>query len=125
MLHWINIILGVLLVLFLLGYAFIVICSLVENTGRTIFSVLVGLCHALSPAAFVFAGYPCLHRKAAETGILRASFGGMALVLLYVCIMMGWSRLALGDGLPEWCIGLLTAAQVLMTGLFVHGFLYW
>ena len=63
MLHWINIILGVLLVLFLLGYAFIVICSLVENTGRTIFSVLVGLCHALSPAAFVFAGYACTARR--------------------------------------------------------------
>ena len=46
MLHWIAIILGIIFTLFQLFYAFIVICSLIENTGYKILSVVFGICHA-------------------------------------------------------------------------------
>ena len=41
MLHWIAIILGIAFTLFQLFYAFIVICSLIENTGYKILSIVL------------------------------------------------------------------------------------
>jgi len=54
MLHWIAIVLGVLFIAWQLFYTYMIICSLIENTGRTVFSIIVAICHSASPVAFVF-----------------------------------------------------------------------
>ena len=54
MLHWASIILGGIFALFLVFYAYLVVCSLIENTGRPVFSVVIGGCHATAPWSFCF-----------------------------------------------------------------------
>ena len=71
MLHWITIILGIIFTLFQLFYAFIIIFSLIENTGYKILSIVFGICHAISPVLFVFFGYQCLLRKLETPGFER------------------------------------------------------
>ena len=60
MFHWIAIVLGVLFIAWQLFYTFVIICSLIENTERIIFSIIIAICHSASPVAFVFLGYQCL-----------------------------------------------------------------
>ena len=122
MVHWIAIVLGVLFVIWQLFYAFMIICSLIENTGRTIFSIIIGICHSASPVIFVFAGYQCLLRKIAQYGILKASFGAVICLILYLFIVSFWNRMVLGDVPEEWKMALLTVAQVLITAVFLYGF---
>ena len=68
---------------FQLFYAFIVICSLIENTGYKILSVVFGICHAISPVLFVFFGYQCLLRKIAQYGALKAGIGIVVCLVIY------------------------------------------
>ena len=104
MLHWIAIILGIIFTLFQLFYAFIVICSLIENTGYKILSVVFGICHAISPVLFVFFGYQCL--------------------VIYFFVVSIWNRIVLGYTPETWKISLLTIAQVIVSAIFIYGFLY-
>ena len=73
MFHWIAIVLGVLFIAWQLFYTFVIICSLIENTERIIFSINIAICHSASPVAFVFLGYQCLLRQIAQHGILKVS----------------------------------------------------
>ena len=124
MLHWIDIMIGIAFLLFQLFYAFVVICSLIENTGYTIYSIILGVCHAISPVAFVFFGYQCFWQKVIQYGLWKAIIG--AVVCLIVCFGMVslWDRIVLGDTPEIWKISLLTATQAAITVIFIYGFLY-
>ena len=124
MLHWIAMILGVVFTLFQLFYAFIVIRSLIENTGYKILSIVFGICHAISPVVFVFFGYQCLLHKIAQYGILKASIGIMVCFVIYFFVVLIWNRIVLGDTPETWQIGLLTTAQMIISAIFIYGFLY-
>ena len=124
MVHWIAIGSGVLFVIWQLFYAFMIICSLIENTGRTIFSIIIGLCHSALPVIFVFQGYQCFMRKMPQYGILKASFAMMACLVVYFFIVSFWNRIVLGEVPEEWKMALLTVAQVLITAVFLSGFVY-
>ena len=124
MLHWIAIILGIAFTLFQLFYAFIVICSLIENTGYKILSIVFGICHAISPVLFAFFGYQCLLRKIAQYGILKAGIGMVVCFAIYFVAVSVWNRIVLGDVPETWKIGLLTVAQVIVSAIFIYGFLY-
>ena len=124
MLHWIAIILGIIFTLFQLFYAFIVICSLIENTGYKILSVVFGICHAISPVLFVFFGYQCLLRKIAQYGALKASIGIVVCLVIYFFVVSIWNRIVLGYTPETWKISLLTIAQVIVSAIFIYGFLY-
>ncbi len=124
MLHWIAIVLGILFVACQLFYAFMIICSLIENTGRPIFSIIIGACHSASPVVFVFEGYQYLLRQIAQHGILKASLGAIICFLVYFFIVSIWNRVVLGYVPEEWKMALLTLAQVLITAVFLYGFVY-
>ena len=124
MLHWIAIILGIIFALFQLFYAFIVICSLIENTGYKILSVVFGICHAISPVLFVFFGYQCLLRKIAQYGVLKAGIGIVVCLVIYFFVVLIWNRIVLGYTPETWKISLLTIAQVIVSAIFIYGFLY-
>ena len=124
MLHWIAIVLGVLFIAWQLFYAFMIICSLIENTGRTIFSIIIAICHSASPVVFVFLGYHCLLRQIAQHGILKASLGMIICFVVYFYIVSIWNRVVLGYVPEEWKMALLTVAQVLVTVVFLYGFLH-
>ena len=124
MLHWIAIILGIIFTLFQLFYAFIVICSLIENTGYKILSVVFGICHAISPVLFVFFGYQCLLRKIAQYGVLKAGIGIVVCLVIYFFVVLIWNRIVLGYTPETWKISLLTIAQVIVSAIFIYGFLY-
>ncbi len=124
MLHWIAIILGIIFALFQLFYAFIVICSLIENTGYKILSVVFGICHAISPVLFVFFGYQCLLRKIAQYGVLKAGIGIVVCLVIYFFVVSIWNRIVLGYTPETWKISLLTMAQVIVSAIFIYGFLY-
>lgn len=124
MLHWIAIILGIVFTLFQLFYAFIIICSLIENTGYKILSIIFGICHAISPVLFVFFGYRCLLRKIVQYGVLKASIGIIVCFAIYFIVVSIWNRIVLGDTPETWKIGLLTIAQVIISAIFIYGFLY-
>ncbi len=124
MLHWIAIILGIIFALFQLFYAFIVICSLIENTGYKILSVVFGICHAISPVLFVFFGYQCLLRKIAQYGVLKAGIGIVVCLVIYFFVVSIWNRIVLGYTPETWKISLLTIAQVIVSAIFIYGFLY-
>lgn len=124
MLHWIAMILGVVFTLFQLFYAFIVICSLIENTGYKILSVVFGVCHAISPVLFVFFGYQCLLRKTAQYGVLKAGAGMAVCFVIYFSAVSVWNRIVLRDVPETWITGLLTIAQVIVSAIFIYGFLY-
>lgn len=70
MFHWVAVIVGIILLILSLVYAFIVICSLIENTGYTVLSIIIGICHAVSPVLFVHFGYQCLLRRLFLCGIV-------------------------------------------------------
>lgn len=122
MIHWIVIALGVLFVAWQLFYAFMIICSLIENTGRTIFSIVIGVCHSALPVIFVFEGYQCLLRQITQHGILKASLGMTICFVIYFVVVSFWNKIVLGDVPEEWKMALLTIAQVLITGVFLYGF---
>lgn len=124
MLHWIAIILGIIFALFQLFYAFIIICSLIENTGYKILSVVFGICHAISPVLFVFFGYQCLLRKIAQYGVLKAGIGIVVCLVIYFFVVSIWNRIVLGYTPETWKISLLTIAQVIVSAIFIYGFLY-
>lgn len=124
MLHWIAIILGIIFALFQLFYAFIVICSLIENTGYKILSVVFGICHAISPVLFVFFGYQCLLRKIAQYGVLKAGIGIVVCLVIYFFVVSIWNRIVLRYTPETWKISLLTIAQVIVSAIFIYGFLY-
>ena len=124
MLHWVAIVLGVLFVAWQLFYAFMIICSLIENTGRTIFSIIIGVCHSASPVVFVFVGYQCLLRQITQHGILKASLGMTICFIIYFVAVSFWNRIVLGHVPEEWKMALLTVVQVLITGVFLYGFVY-
>ena len=124
MLHWIAMILGVVFTLFQLFYAFIVICSLIENTGYKILSIVFGICHAISPVLFVFFGYQCLLRKIAQYGILKAGISIVVCLVIYFFLVSIWNRIVLGETPETWKISLLTIAQVIVSAIFIYGFLY-
>ena len=124
MLHWIAIILGIIFTLFQLFYAFIVICSLIENTGYKILSVVFGICHAISPVLFVFFCYQCLLRKIAQYGALKAGIGIVVCLVIYFLVVSIWNRIVLGYTPETWKISLLTIAQVIVSAIFIYGFLY-
>lgn len=124
MLHWIAIILGIIFTLFQLFYAFIVICSLIENTGYKILSVVFGICHAISPVLFVFFGYQCLLHKIAQYGALKAGIGIVVCLVIYFLVVSIWNRIVLGYTPETWKISLLTIAQVIVSAIFIYGFLY-
>ncbi len=124
MLHWIAIILGIIFTLFQLFYAFIVICSLIENTGYKILSVVFGICHAISPVLFVFFGYQCLLRKIAQYGVLKAGIGIVVCLVIYFFVVSIWNRIVLRYTPETWKISLLTIAQVIVSAIFIYGFLY-
>lgn len=124
MLHWIAIILGIIFTLFQLFYAFIVICSLIENTGYKILSVVFGICHAISPVLFVFFGYQCLLCKIAQYGALKAGIGIVVCLVIYFLVVSIWNRIVLGYTPETWKISLLTIAQVIVSAIFIYGFLY-
>ncbi len=124
MFQWLVIIIGIAFALFQLFYAYIVICSLIENTGYTIFSIIVGICHAVSPLAFVFWGYQCFWRKMVQYGALKVIVSAVVCFVSYFFVISLWNRIVLGDTPATWKIGFLTAAQVIVTAVFVHGFLY-
>ena len=92
--------------------SFIVICSLIENTGYKILSILFGICHAISPVLFVFFGYQCLLRKIAQYGVLKAGIGIVVCFAIYFFAVSVWNRIVLGDVPETWKTGLLTVAQV-------------
>ena len=102
MLHWIAIILGIAFTLFQLFYGFIVICSLIENTGYKILSIVFGICHAISPVLFVFFGYQCLLRKIAQYGVLKAGIGIVVCFVIYFFAVSVWNRIVLGDVPETW-----------------------
>ncbi len=124
MLHWIAIILGITFTLFQLFYAFIVICSLIENTGYKIFSVIAGISHAISPVVFAYFGYQCLLRKIPQYGALKAGIGIVICFVIYFFAVSVWNRIVLGYVPETWQTGLLTVAQVIITAIFIYGFLY-
>lgn len=124
MLHWIAIILGIAFTLFQLIYAFIVICSLIENTGCKILSIVFGICHAISPVLFVFFGYQCILRKIQQYGVMKASIGIVVCFVIYFLIVSVWNKIVLRDTPETWKIGLLTTAQVAVSAIFIYGFLY-
>ncbi len=124
MLHWVAVILGVLFAAWQLFYAYMIICSLIENTGRTIFSIILGICHAASPVAFVYYGYQCLLRQIPQHGTLKALLAIAVCFLVYFFIVSIWNRVVLGDVPEEWKMALITAAQVLITAIFIYGFLH-
>lgn len=125
MLHWIAIILGIVFTLFQLFYAFIVICSLIENTGYKILSIIFGICHAISPVLFSFFGYQCFLRKIAQYGVLKASIGIVVCFVIYFLVVSIWNRIVLGETPETWKISLLTIAQVIVSAIFIYGFLYY
>ena len=118
MVHRIAIVLGVLFIVWQLFYAFMIICSLIENTGRTIFSIIIGGCHSVSPVIFVFWGYQCLLRQIAQHGILKASLGMIICFIVYFFIVSIWNKVVLGYVPEEWKMTLLTIAQILITVVF-------
>ena len=59
MFHWIAIIIGIVFLLFQLFYAFMIVSSLIENTGYTGLSIINGIAHAAMPVLFVFFAYQC------------------------------------------------------------------
>ncbi len=124
MLHWLAVILGVLFAVFQIFYAFIIISNLIENTGYTIPSVIIGILHAGLPAAFVFFAYQALLRKAAQYGLLKALLGIIACAVVYLLIVSIWNRIVLGDTPEMWKIVLLTAAQAVVSCLFIYAFLF-
>lgn len=124
MLHWIAIILGIVFTLFQLFYAFIIICSLIANTGYKFLSIVFAICHAISPVLFVFFGYQCLLRKIAQYGVLKASIGIVVCVAIYFLVVSIWNRIVLGETPEIWKISLLTIAQVIISVIFIYGFLY-
>lgn len=124
MLHWIAIILGIAFTLFQLFYAFIVICSLIENSGYKILSIVFGICHAISPVLFVYFGYQCLLRKTAQYGVLKAGMGIVVCLVIYFFAVSIWNRIVLGETPEMWKTGLLTIMQVIISTVFIYGFLY-
>ena len=124
MVHWIAIALGVLFVIWQLFYTYMIICSLIENTGRTIFSIIISICHSASPVIFVFEGYQCLLRQIAQHGILKASLGMIICFVVYFFVVSFWNKTVLGDIPEEWKMALLTVAQVLITVVFLYGFIH-
>ena len=124
MLHWLAIILGIIFTLFQLFYAFIIICSLIENTGYKILSIVFGICHAISPVLVVFFGYQCLLHKIAQYGALKAILGIALCFVVYFFIVSLWNRIVLGYVPETWKIGLLTIAQIAISALFIYGFVY-
>ena len=108
MLHWIAIVLGVLFIAWQLFYTFMIICSLIENTGRTIFSIIIAICHSASPVAFVFVGYQCLVQQITQHGMLKASLGMMVCFIVYFFMVSIWNRVVLGYVPEEWKMALLT-----------------
>ena len=81
MLHWASIILGGIFALFLVFYAFLVVCSLIENTGRPVFSVVIGGCHAAAPMVFLFFGWQCFLRVIPRYGLPLALVGAAVCLL--------------------------------------------
>lgn len=124
MLHWLVIILGILLAVFQIFYAFIIISNLIENTGYTIPSIIIGIVHAGLPAAFVFFAYQCLLRKAEQYGLLKALLGIIICTVIYFFIISIWNKIVLGETPEMWKIVLLTAAQAAVSCLFISGFLF-
>ena len=84
MLHWASIILGGIFALFLVFYAYLVVCSLIENTGRPVFSVVIGGCHAAAPMVFLFFGWQCFLRVIPRYGLPLALLGAAVCLLLYL-----------------------------------------
>lgn len=123
MAHWIAIILGVIFIAWQLFYAFMIICSLIENTGRTVFSIIIGVCHSVSPIIFVYAGYQCLLRLVVQFGLLKASLGMIICFVIYFLLVSVWNKVVLGYVPAEWKMALLTVAQILITAVFVYGFM--
>lgn len=124
MLHWFAIVLGILFAAFQIFYAFIIINNLIENTGYTIPSIIIGIFHAGLPAAFVFFAYQCLLRKAAQYGLPKALLGVIACAVGYFFIVSIWNKIVLGETPEMWKIVLLTAAQAIVSCIFIGGFLY-
>lgn len=122
--HWIAVIIGAAFVLFQLVYAFIIIYSLIENTGYTVLSIIAGICHAASPVVVVIFGYQCLLRKAEQYGMIKAAVGVLIALVIYFFIVSIWNRIVLGETPEMWMIGLLTLAQVIISVAFVWGFLH-
>lgn len=124
MFHWIAIIIGIVFILFQLFYAYIIINSLIENTGYTGFSIITGFAHAAMPVLVVFFGYRCLLRKFVSYGIPKAILGIAACLIIYFTIVSFWNRIVLGAVPETWKIGFLTVIQAVISAIFIYGFLY-
>lgn len=123
MAQWIAVVLGILFIGWQLFYAFLIISSLIENTGRTIFSIIIGVCHSASPVIFVFEGYQCFLRQIVQHGALKASLGMIICFIVYFFLVSIWNRVVLGHVPEEWKMALLTVAQILITAIFIYGFI--
>ena len=123
MFHWVAVIVEIILLILSLVYAFIIICSLIENTGYTVLSIIIGICHAVSPVLFVFFGYQCLLRRMPQYGIAKSLLAGAACCAVYFFAVSFWNRIVLGEVPEMWKIGLLTAGQVVLSAIFIYGFL--
>ena len=124
MFHWIAIIIGIVFLLFQLFYAFMIVSSLIENTGYTGLSIINGIAHAAMPVLFVFFAYQCLLRKTIQYGIIKAALMITICFIIYFAIVSVWNRIVLGEFPAMWKIGLLTAAETAVSAIFIFGFLY-
>lgn len=123
-LKWLIIIGGIALALWQIFYAFVVISSLIENTGSTVLAIIVGVGHALLPVVCVFFGYQWFGRMLAQYGAFKAVAGAGACAVIYLAGVAFWCKSVLGGDLPIWGIGLLTAAQAAVSAMFIYGFVY-
>lgn len=123
MFYWAAKIIGIAFALFQIFYAYIVINSLLENTGSMLFSIITGSTHAVTPILFVYFAYQCLLQKAAQHGMLKAVFGMVVCFVIYFFIVSVWNRIVLFDVSPTWKVGVLTAVQVVISAVFIYGFL--
>lgn len=123
MLHWIAVIIGIVFLFFQLFYAFMIISSLIENTGYKGLSIINGAAHAAMPALFVFFAYQCLLRKIAQFGMVKAVLIMAVCFIIYFAIVSVWNRIVLGEVPEMWKIGLLTVAEAAVTAIFIYGFL--
>lgn len=59
-----------------------------------------------------------------QYGALKVIVSAVVCFVSYFFVISLWNRIVLGDTPATWKIGFLTAAQVIVTAVFVHGFLY-
>ena len=77
------------------AFAFWRLCSLIENTGYTVCSIIIGICHAVTPVLFLFFDYQCLLHRIPQYGIAKSLLAGAVCCAVYFC----------GFVLESYCVG--------------------